>query len=107
MVVDREINGRPISERIHTDSTAQLIATSLLANDKTINITPGTVKGYPVNENSVLDSTVAISINQLTQTGNDLLGQINKLAVPANEILNKANQGEGHTGQDRQRRIAL
>ena len=38
-------------------------------------------------------------INQLTQTGNDLLEQINKLAVPANEILNKANQGEGTLGR--------
>ncbi|MGD9563928.1 MAG: MlaD family protein [Pyrinomonadaceae bacterium] len=99
MSVDRELNGQPITERIRTDSTAQLIATSLLANDKTINITPGTVKGSPVNEGAVLESRVAISINQLTQTGNELLGQINKLAIPANEILNKANQGEGTLGR--------
>lgn len=98
MAIDSELSGRPISERIRTDSTAQLIATSLLANDKTINITPGTSKGLAVSENEVLDSGVAISINQLTQTGNDLLQQINKLAVPANEILNKANQGDGTLG---------
>jgi phospholipid/cholesterol/gamma-HCH transport system substrate-binding protein len=99
MLVDRELNGRPISERIRTDSTAQLIATSLLANDKTINISPGTAKGSPVSENAILDSRVAISINQLTQTGNELLEQINKLAIPANEILNKANQGDGTLGR--------
>ncbi len=99
MAMDREMNGQPITERIRTDSNAQLIATSLLANDKTINITPGTAKGSPVTEGAVLESRVAISINQLTQTGNELLEQINKIAVPANEILNKANQGEGTLGR--------
>ncbi|MDQ3088300.1 MAG: MlaD family protein, partial [Acidobacteriota bacterium] len=99
MSVNQTLNGRPISERIRTDSTAQLIATSVLANDKLINITPGTQKGAAVTENDVLDSTSAMSINQLTQTGNDLLQQINKLAIPTNEILNKANQGEGTLGR--------
>ncbi len=99
MAVDQELNNRPITERIRTDSTAQLVATTLLANDKMINITPGTSKGSAVTENHVLDSTQAISINQLTETGNQLLQQINKIATPANEILNKANQGDGTLGQ--------
>ncbi len=99
MSVNQTLGGRPIAERIRTDSTAQLIATSVLANDKLINITPGTQKGAAVTENDVLDSTSAMSINQLTQTGNDLLQQINKLAIPTNEILNKANQGEGTLGR--------
>ena len=99
MTVDRNLSGKPITERIRTDSTAQLIATSLLANDKMVNISPGSSKGAPVEENYVLDTTKAMSINQLTQTGNELLQQINKIAVPANEILNKANQGEGTLGR--------
>ena len=98
MAVDNELSGSPIKERIRTDSTAQLISTSLLANDKTINISPGTAKGSAVSDNTVLASRVATGLNQLTETGNDLLEQINKLAVPANEILNKANQGEGTLG---------
>lgn len=99
MAIDSELGGRPISERIRTDSTAQLVATSILANDKMINVTPGTPNGAPVSPNDVLASTEAISINQLTKTGNDLLQQINKLAVPANQILNKANRGEGTLGR--------
>lgn len=99
MLVDKELDGRPITERIRTDSTAQLVATSILGNDKMISITPGTAKGAAVSENHVLDSTSAMSINQLTQTGNDLLQQINKLAIPTNEILNKANRGEGTLGR--------
>lgn len=99
LAVDGELNGSPISDRIRTDSLAQLVAVSVLANDKIINISPGTSKGTPVAENHILESSEAISINQLTKTGNDLLQQINKLAVPANEILNKANQGEGTIGR--------
>lgn len=97
--ITQNLDGRPISERIRTDSTAQLIATSILANDKFINISPGTAKGTPVSENDVLTSTTSMSINQLTQTGNELLQQINKMAIPTNEILNKANRGEGTLGR--------
>lgn len=99
LLVNQMLDGRPISERIRTDSTAQLVATSLLANDKMINITPGSSSGAAVSENHILASTSAMSINQLTQTGNELLQQINKLAIPTNEILNKANRGEGTLGR--------
>ena len=99
IIVDGNLGGRPITERIRTDSTAQLVATSLLANDKMINIAPGSPKGSPVSENHILPTTTAMSINQLTTTGNELLQQINKLAIPANEILQKANQGEGTLGR--------
>jgi len=99
MSVDALLDGKKIQERIRTDSLAQLVATSVLANDKMINITPGTSEGTSVTAGHVLDSSAAISINQLTQTGNDLLQQINKLAIPTNEILNKANQGDGTLGK--------
>src|ERR1035437_2153631 len=97
--VTQQLDNKPINDLIRTDSTAQLVATSVLGNDKMINITPGTAKGDPVKENAVLVSSSPISINQLTATGNELLQQINKLAVPANEILNKANQGQGTLGR--------
>ena len=99
MEVISKLDNSDINERIRTDSTAQLIATSIIGNDKIINITPGTSKGLPVSEDHVLPSSTAISINQLTQTGNDLLGQIDKLSGPVNEILNKANEGEGTLGK--------
>jgi phospholipid/cholesterol/gamma-HCH transport system substrate-binding protein len=99
MTIDQILFEKPITDRIRTDSTAQLIAVSVLANDKIINISPGTPDAAAVTENDVLESSEAISINQLTQTGNELLLQINKLAVPTNEILNKANQGEGTLGR--------
>jgi len=98
-LIQEELDDKPITELVRSDSTAQLVATSILANDKMINIVPGTTKGQPITENQVLTSSAAISLNQLTSTGNDLLAQINRLAIPANEILNKANRGEGTLGR--------
>jgi phospholipid/cholesterol/gamma-HCH transport system substrate-binding protein len=99
LLLTQNLDGRPITERIRTDSTAQLVAVSLLANDKMINITPGSVNAPAVAENEVLNSTSTMSINKLTETGNELLQQINKMAIPTNEILNKANRGEGTLGK--------
>ncbi len=99
MAISREFEGRPITELIRSDSKAQLVGMSILANDKLINISPGTTDGSAVQENAILESSAAISMNQLTDTGNNLLQQINKLAVPANEILNKANKGDGTLGR--------
>lgn len=99
LAVQEEFEGKPITEYIRTDSTAQLVATSVLGNEKMINITPGSIKGEPITENAVLVASTPVSINQLTATGNDLLKQINKLAIPASEILNKANRGEGTLGR--------
>jgi phospholipid/cholesterol/gamma-HCH transport system substrate-binding protein len=99
LAVQQDFDKRPITEYIRSDSTAQLVATSVLGNEKMINITPGTAQASPITENAVLESSTPVSINQLTATGNDLLKQINKLAVPMNEILNKANRGEGTLGR--------
>ena len=99
IIVNATFDGKPTGERIRTDSIAQLFAPSLLANDKVINITPGTLQGTPVTENFVLKSAGATGISQLTETGSATLAQIQKLAVPANEILNKANNGEGTLGR--------
>ena len=99
LIVERKLDGNQIVERIRTDSTAQMVATSLLANDKYINISTGTPKGSPVSDNFVLQSSTASSINKLTEKGNELIEQLNKIATPANEILTKANNGEGTLGR--------
>lgn len=98
-LIAKELDNKPIEQLVRKDSTVQLIATSVLGNDKMINITPGSARAPAVNENDILESNVPISINQLTSTGNDLLEQFRRLSVPANEILNKANRGEGTLGR--------
>ena len=93
------LDKKPIKELIRTDSKAQLIASSILGNDKMVNITAGTVKGSPVDENAILETTPSGGLNQFAAKGTDVLETIDKLAVPANEILNKANNGEGTLGR--------
>ncbi|MBA2621711.1 MAG: MCE family protein [Acidobacteria bacterium] len=99
LTVDSKLDGKPLTERIRTDSNAQMISVSLLANDKMVNISPGTPRGAPVSENFVLNTTPATSITQIAETGGELLDQLTKLSEPANEILNKANRGEGTLGR--------
>lgn len=97
--VSAMFQNKPISDLIRTDSVVQLIATSVLGNDKMINIVPGTVKGQPVESGTLLQSTSPIGLNQLTATGNDLLKQIDSMSGPVNEILAKANSGQGTLGR--------
>jgi len=99
LAVDQQLDGKPITDLIRTDSTARLVATSVLGNEKMINISPGSGKAAPISENAILQSSTPVGVNQLAETGNDLLRQINQIAVPANEILNKANRGEGTLGR--------
>lgn len=93
------LDKKSITELIRTDSKAQLIATSILGNDKMVNITAGTAKGNPIEENAVLETTASGGLNQFAAKGTDVLETIDRLAIPANEILNKANQGEGTLGR--------
>lgn len=99
LAVVQVLDKKPISELIRSDSTAQLVATSILGNDKMINITPGTPNATAVENNALLTSSAGNSLTQLTSTGNDLIKKINKIAEPVNEIINKANQGEGTLGR--------
>ena len=90
--VGQKLDNKPINELIRSDSRAQLVATSILGNDKMINITPGTNNVSPIEENAILPSSAGNSLNQLTET-------LNQLSVPAKEILAKANRGEGTLGR--------
>src|SRR5204863_4370485 len=97
--VSQVVDKKPISDLIRTDSLAQLVATSVLGNDKMINIIPGTGKGSPVQDGALLQSSAGNSLSELTETGSELFKKLNELSGPANEILNKANQGEGTLGR--------
>jgi len=97
--VSEIVDGQPVFERIRTDSTAQLVASTVLGNDKVIDISPGTSAGQPVPENYVLRSVVPATINQLTVSGNELVQQLNRLAIPMTDIATKINEGEGTLGR--------
>lgn len=99
MSVDNKIDGRLASERIRSDSTAQLVAPSLLSDDKIINITPGTNTGIPVKDYSLLDSSSANTFADITTGGNDLVQKLNRVADQVQQITTKINNGEGSIGR--------
>jgi phospholipid/cholesterol/gamma-HCH transport system substrate-binding protein len=99
LAIDSKIDGRPASDRIRTDSQAQLAAPGLLGNEKLINVTPGTAVGQPVTEDFVLNSTASNSFNDLATSGNDLVQRLGKVSDQVNEIVRKINEGQGTLGR--------
>lgn len=99
LALDSKVNGRAVTDLVRTDSTAQLSSPSLLGSDKVINITPGTSLGQPVRENAELNATSAQGIEQLTASGNDLVGQLNRLSTQMTDITKKINEGQGTLGR--------
>jgi phospholipid/cholesterol/gamma-HCH transport system substrate-binding protein len=97
--VDSTVDGKPITDFIRTDSTAQLIAPGLLGTDKIISITTGTAVGQPISEGAELRSTTEGGMAQLTASGNQLVDQLNKLSEQMTGITTKINQGEGTIGR--------
>lgn len=97
--VSADVDGKPITDRIRTDSTAKLFSTTLLGNEKVILISAGSANGTPVTADYVLPSTTQSSINQLTESGDKLINQLNELSLPVTDIANRVNRGEGTVGK--------
>ena len=97
--IDTTVHGRPATELIRTDSTAQLGSPSLLGSDKLINITPGTSLGQPIPENHQLSSRSSDTIEDLTTSGNALVQQLNRLSTQVTDIAKKINEGQGTLGR--------
>src|ERR1043165_761593 len=71
--INSEIDGRPATDLIRDNSTAQLSSPSLLGSDKVINVTPGTPLGNPVKNGQLLPPGEAPSDTQALMTsGNEL-----------------------------------
>ena len=99
LAIDTTIDGKPATDLIRTDSSAQLGSPSLLGSDKLINIVPGTSLGQPVPENYELRSTASDTFADLTASGNQLTQQLNRLSTEFTDIARKINQGEGTLGR--------
>jgi phospholipid/cholesterol/gamma-HCH transport system substrate-binding protein len=98
--IDSTIDGRPATELIRTDSTANLGSPSILGTDKLINIAPGTASGEPVHDGFMLKTaTQASTYQELAASGNELMGQLNRLSTEFTEIARKVNEGEGTFGR--------
>ncbi len=99
LAVDETIDGRPATQRIRTDSLAQLTAPSLLAPDKVINIIPGSAAADPIRERQELRASSGSGLSDLTSSGKDLTEQLNRLSSEFTEVAQKVNQGQGTLGR--------
>jgi phospholipid/cholesterol/gamma-HCH transport system substrate-binding protein len=99
MAIDSTIDGRPASERIRTDSTAQQGSPSLLGNEMLINITPGSQLGKPIDDNAILPSSSSNTVNDFATSGTDLAQRLSKLSDEINGIVKDVKDGKGTVGR--------
>jgi len=99
MIIDSLIDGRPATERIRTDSTAQQGSPSLLGNEMLINITPGTAVGQPVKDYTILPSSSSNTVNDFATSGTDLAQRLSKLSDEISSIVRDVKEGKGTVGR--------
>jgi phospholipid/cholesterol/gamma-HCH transport system substrate-binding protein len=97
--VDSEVDGKRIEELVRTDSTAQLISPGLLGSDKIISISAGTAAGAPAPEGHELTTATEGGMARLTESGNQLVTQLNQLSEQMTDITRKINEGRGTIGR--------
>jgi phospholipid/cholesterol/gamma-HCH transport system substrate-binding protein len=98
--IDDEIDGRPSTELIRSDSTARMSSASILGSDKIINVTPGSALGQPAKDGDMLPpGAPGGDMEALTTSGNELMQQLNKLSAQFTDIAGKINQGQGTIGR--------
>src|SRR6266567_885064 len=99
MTIDNTIDGRPASERIRQDSTAQQGSPSLLGNEMLINISPGTALGQPVKDYDILPSSSSNTVNDFATSGTDLAQRLSKLSDQMSLIVKDVQEGKGTVGR--------
>lgn len=99
MVINGTIDGRPASERIRKDSTAQQGSPSLLGNEMLINISPGTALAAPVKDYDILTSSSSNTVNDFATSGTDLAQRLSKLSDQITVIVKDVQDGRGTVGR--------
>jgi phospholipid/cholesterol/gamma-HCH transport system substrate-binding protein len=99
MVINGTIDGRPATERIREDSTAQQGSPSLLGNEMLINISPGTTLSPPVKDDAILRSSSSNTVNDFATSGTDLAQRLSKLSDQISVIVKDVQEGRGTVGR--------
>jgi phospholipid/cholesterol/gamma-HCH transport system substrate-binding protein len=99
MTIDSVIDGRPATERIREDSTAQQGSPSLLGNEMLINISPGTALSPQIKDGAILRSSSANTVNDFATSGTDLAQRLSKLSDQMSLIVKDVQDGKGTVGR--------
>jgi phospholipid/cholesterol/gamma-HCH transport system substrate-binding protein len=99
MIINGTIDGRPATERIREDSTAQQGSPSLLGNEMLINISPGTALAPPVKDYAILRSSSSNTVNDFATSGTEVAQRLSKLSEQLSGIVNDVQEGKGTVGR--------
>jgi phospholipid/cholesterol/gamma-HCH transport system substrate-binding protein len=99
MVINGTIDGRPATERIREDSTAQQGSPSLLGNEMLINISPGTALAAPVKDYAILRSSSSNTVNDFATSGTEVAQRLSKLSEQLSTMVKDVQEGKGTVGR--------
>lgn len=100
MTLDGKIDGQKANQRVRTDSTAQLVAATLLANDKIVNIAPGSYAASPATDGMLLNPGNSAETSTLANVaGPEFSERLTSLSKQVDDIAKKVNAGEGSLGK--------
>ncbi len=99
MTIDAVIDGRPATERIRQDSTAQQGSPSLLGNEMLINISPGTALAPQVKDYDILRSASSNTVNDFATSGTEVAQRLSKLSEQLSSIVKDVQEGKGTVGR--------
>jgi phospholipid/cholesterol/gamma-HCH transport system substrate-binding protein len=99
MVINGTIDGRPATERIREDSTAQQGSPSLLGNEMLINISPGTALAAPVKDYAILRSSSSNTVNDFATSGTEVAQRLSKLSEQLSAMVKDVQEGKGTVGR--------
>ena len=98
MEIGGTIDGRPAIERIRTDSLAVLKSAGVLG-DYVIDITPGTVKGEPIQDGGEIRSLAQKSVGDILNASQTAMANFNAISADIKEMTAKMKAGEGAIGK--------
>jgi phospholipid/cholesterol/gamma-HCH transport system substrate-binding protein len=98
MEISGTIDGRPAIERIRSDSLAVLKSAGVLG-DYVIDITPGTVKGQPIQDGGEINSLAQKSVGDIINASQTAMANFNAISSDIKEMTAKMKAGEGAIGR--------
>jgi phospholipid/cholesterol/gamma-HCH transport system substrate-binding protein len=98
MEIDGRLDGRPAIERIRTDSLAVLKSAGVLG-DNVIDITPGTMKGDPIQNNGTINSLAQKSVGDIINAAQTAVGNLNAISEDIKVMTGRLKNGEGTFGR--------
>lgn len=98
MEINGTLDGRPAIERIRSDSLAVLKSAGVLG-DNVIDITPGTVKGEPIQNGGTIKSLSQKSVGDIINASQTAISNLNDISADVKDMTGKIKGGEGTIGK--------